>query len=73
MHEDQVTKQCVAADSHLTLTLGCELGVIDLGVTEPLASVGGCIELRLAMAYDVQGLALCFGPKYGEQLFLLRQ
>ena len=43
----------MAADSHLTLTLGCELGVIDLGVTEPLASVGGCIELRLAVPYDV--------------------
>jgi len=72
VYEDQVTKQCMAADSHLILTLGCELGIIDLGVTEPLASVGGCIELRLAVAYDVQGLALCFGPKYGEQLLLLR-
>ena len=51
--EGRVTKQCMAADSHLILTLGCELGVIDLGVTEPLASVGGCIELRLAVPYDV--------------------
>lgn len=72
VYADQVIKQCMAVDSHLTLTLGGELGVIDLGITEPLASVGGCIELRLAVTYDVQGLALCFGPEYGEQLLLLR-
>lgn len=58
-----------AAD--LALTLSSELGVIDLRVAKPLASVCGSVELRFSMPNDVQGFALAFGPKYGEQLLLL--
>ena len=56
---------------NLALPLGSQLGVIDLGIAETLASVCGGIELRLPMAYDVEGLALALGPEYGEELLLL--
>ena len=54
----------------LALTLDSELWVIDLRVTEALASVCGSIELRLSMPNDVEGLALPFGPEDREQLLL---
>ncbi len=63
--------QCKWAKGNLTLSLGRQLGIIDLGVTEALACVGGSVELGFAMAYDVQSLTFCFGAENGEQLLFL--
>ena len=59
--------------THLALTLSSELGVKDLRVTEPLASVGSSIELRFPVPNYVQGLALPLGPEDGKQLLLPRR
>ena len=48
-----VSGEAAMQGPYLALSFASQLRVIDLGIAEALASVGGCVELRLTMPYDI--------------------